>query len=82
MSLRQIQAVLESSSPGVAGLCFLRAPLEEHLSAQNKHFHFQRINTGSMNILIKDTTLKKIFSNAVVELVTSEVNIQITKVQR
>ena len=34
-----------------------------------------------MNILIKDTTLKKIFSNAVVELVTSEVNIQITKVQ-
>ena len=35
-----------------------------------------------MNILIKDTTLKKIFSNAVVELVTSEVNIQITKVQR
>ena len=77
VSLRQIQAVLESSSPGVAGLCFLRAPPEEHLSAQNKHFHFQRINTGSMNILIKDTTFKKIFSNAVVE-----VNIQITKVQR
>ena len=49
MSLRQIQAVLESSSPGVAGLCFLRAPPEEHLSAQNKHLLFVPQNQHRVN---------------------------------